>query len=169
MPTIISGDGTITGLTATGISAVQDLPAGSVLQVVNATYSTIASTTSSTYSDTGLTATITPKFATSKILAIASVTGIFKDTGNTNIALRLVRGSTSISVFELIAGYTGNTSSNGAGGSSVIYLDSPATTSATTYKVQFASAGNVASASINNYAFGATAGTSTITLMEIAG
>jgi len=67
MPTIISGDGTITGLTATGISAVQNLPAGSVKQVVQSTTSTQATTTSSSFSSTGFTGTITPSATSSKI------------------------------------------------------------------------------------------------------
>jgi hypothetical protein len=138
--------------------------AGSVLQVVNATYATQTSTTTSTYIDTGLTATITPKFATSKILVIVDVSDVGKDTNNTYVGLRLLRGSTSILTFTNQAAWTGTTTSNGVGTCSANYLDSPATTSATTYKVQFNSFQNSANAyvMINN-------STSTITLMEIAG
>jgi hypothetical protein len=48
---------------------------GKVLQVVNASYATRTSSTTSTYADTGLTATITPTAATSKILVIANQNG----------------------------------------------------------------------------------------------
>jgi len=142
-------------------------PAGTVIQVVNATYATATSSSSSTYADTGLTATITPKFSTSKILAFVSVVGVYKS-GNTTAGFKLVRNSTDICVFELIAGYDNTTGNNGIGGSSTTYLDSPATTSATTYKVQIASLQNIASVSMNNYSAGATPCVSTITLMEIA-
>jgi hypothetical protein len=58
------------------------LPTGSVLQVVNATYATQVSNSTSTYADTGLTATITPKFATSKILVLVNQNGIQRNAGD---------------------------------------------------------------------------------------
>jgi hypothetical protein len=165
MPTVISGDGTITGLTATGISAVQQLPAGSVLQVVNATYGTQVNTSSSTYIDTGLTASITPKFATSKILIIASVNGLEKSSANANnsIALRLLQNSTTLSTFIRYALWTNSTFSLVGSSGCINYLDSPATTSSTTYKLQFANENNGAAVTINS-----TGSASFITLMEIA-
>jgi len=84
MPTIISGDGTITGLTATGISAVQNLPAGSVLQVVN--LSTVGYTTASTntwVNVPNVSLAITPKFATSKILVMLKLVGVGHSAGTT--------------------------------------------------------------------------------------
>jgi hypothetical protein len=164
MPTIISGDGTITGLTTTGISAVQKLPAGTVLQVVNATYGTEVTNSTSTYTDTGLTATITPQFATSKILVLVSQNGVLKETNNTGANLRLLRDSTSILQFTNGASLTNDSSSNNTS-ASMSYLDSPATTSATTYKTQCASQNNNAIVKIQLFGSGAT---STITLMEIA-
>jgi hypothetical protein len=166
MPTIISGDGTITGLTATGISAVQNLPAGSVLQVVNATYSTSVSSSTQTFVDTGLTATITPKFATSKILILVNQEGCRKEAGNTlnRLQLLLMRNSTNILNFEYGAGYTGESNVNSFGTCGCNYLDSPATTSATTYKTQLRNGVNAASVSVQT-----DTETSTITLMEIAG
>ena len=71
------------------------LPTGSVLQVVNVNYGTIAISSSASYADTGLTATITPQFATSKILVIVSQNGLGKAT-NQQISLRLFRGATNI-------------------------------------------------------------------------
>jgi hypothetical protein len=140
------------------------LPAGSVLQVVNATYSTLASSTSSTYADTGLSASITPKFSTSKILVMIGAAGCAKQTGNTGVGLRILRGSTTILNFEGGICYSGNSNYLSAS-ASTSYLDSPATTSATTYKLQFNSINNVSIAYVND---GNGNQNSTITLMEIA-
>jgi hypothetical protein len=140
--------------------------AGSVLQVVNATYATTVSTVLATYADTGLTATITPKFATSKILVFISANGLAKNGGNTTPKLQLVRNSTSILIFENGACFN-NTTTYNTTATSTNYLDSPATISATTYKLQFAVDTAIATVYLN---FGLnTATTSTITLMEIAG
>ena len=139
---------------------------GNVIQVVNATYGTIQTTSSSTFTDTGLTATITPSSSSSKILVIVNQCGVRKDTGNTGVGLRLLRGSTVILKFEDAAGNTDSSAQNFIGSVSTSYLDSPATTSATTYKTQFNSWANIANARVQVFD-GATA--STITLLEIAG
>jgi hypothetical protein len=144
-------------------NATTQASAGSVLQVVNVTFSTEVSTSSSTFSDTGLSASITPKFTTSKILTIVDIQGA-KSGNNTGLDLLLLRGSTSIIQFGKNVGYTGTTAYSIIGSASCSYLDSPATTSSTTYKVQMASNGNVATARIND-----NAPTSTLTLLEIAG
>jgi hypothetical protein len=136
---------------------------GKVLQVVNATYGTSTGSSSSTYSDTGLTATITPTASTSKILIIAHQTGVYKTSVDAGQAtdLRLMRGATSIIQFDGYLGYTlSNTVTHVASG--VTYLDSPATTSATTYKTQFRSVTGTGQVFVN-----ADNATSTITLMEI--
>jgi hypothetical protein len=138
--------------------------AGVVLQVVNANYSTQTSTTSSAGTDTGVTATITPKFSTSKILVLVDIAGLAKDTNDNKIALTLFRNSSAILGFERQAGWTGSTASNGVGSGSANFLDSPATTSATTYKVQFGSVTNQANVYVQT-----SSSTSTITLLEIAG
>jgi len=141
--------------------------AGVVLQVVNATYSTYAQTASSTYSDTGLTATITPKFSTSKVLVLVSISGAGKTNASAtnSLDLQLVRNSTAILQIEGFTGFN-NTAQFSSGSASASYLDSPATTSSTVYKVQFASDQNTANAYINNT--NARTSTSTITLLEIA-
>jgi hypothetical protein len=131
--------------------------------VVNATYSTQASSSSSTYADTGLTATITPTSASSKILVQISQTGLFKNTGAAYMGLRVLRGATTIATFEVYAGDTGTSTPSAFGGSSTNYLDSPTTTSATTYKTQFASGANNAQVGCQ---YGGC--TSTITLLEVA-
>ena len=135
--------------------------AGNVLQVVQGTFATETTSTTSTFADTGLTATITPQFTTSKILALVNISAT-KRTTDTYVGLRLVRDATVISNFNFELGFTNSTALNSvAGGTN--YLDSPATTSATTYKVQFNSQSNSASAFICG-----SGSVATITLMEIA-
>jgi hypothetical protein len=134
--------------------------------VVNATYSTSTSTTSITRSDTGITASITPTSATSKILVIVHVAGNAKNGGSGGgpyVQFWLMRNSTDIIKFEGEAGYTANTNINSTGACSTCFLDSPATTSATTYKVQFNNPANA-----GTVAFNSSSSVSTITLMEIA-
>ena len=138
------------------------MPAGAVLQVVNMTGSGAQNSSTSTWADSNITLNITPSSTTSKILVTAHITGTNK-VNNTYLGLRLVRGSTELSIFETQAGYNATTTEESSAGSGVTYLDSPSTTSATTYKIQFKSAANIATAS-----FGVS-GISSITLMEIAG
>ena len=140
-----------------------NLPSGSVLQVVNATYSTEVATTTSTWVDTNLSATITPKFATSKILIIGAINGLAKFSSSTNVGVRLLNGSTTLKVLENTAGYDGGTGYNQIAGTSISYLDSPASTSAQTYKFQFNSGNNTSGVHVHD-----TNATSSITLLEIA-
>ena len=165
MAITINGTGTITGLSATGISAEPVFP-GNILQVVNATYSTQTGSSSSTFADTGLTTTITPASASSKILVLVNQAGCGKDTNNTRLQLSLLRGSTTIAEFERYGGTNGVTTANSIGSCSICYLDSPATTSSVTYKTQFASQGNNATVFVQLAS--TTGSTSTITLLEVA-
>ena len=139
---------------------------GGVIQVVNAAITTYLSSSTTTFIDTGVTATITPKFNTSKILVFIDHAGCSKETNNTGMKIRVLRGATQIVYIADIDGYTNTTTNNFFGSIGCNYLDSPATTSATTYKSQFASQFNLAVVSIGNY--NSTPVTSTITLMEIA-
>ena len=141
------------------------LPTGSVLQVVNASYGTQASTASSSYSDTGLTATITPTSATSKILVIVDQCGIYSD-GNANAGLDIIllRSATTLAkIGGRAAGDKAVSVVMSIGSVSSNYLDSPATTSATTYKTQFNSNSNANTTYVQVYS-----SVSTITLMEIS-
>jgi hypothetical protein len=110
---------------------------GKLLQVVSATYSTSTTTTSTSYSDTGLTATITPSAATSTVLVLVSTAmGIEGYTGGDYVGfLQLVRTSTALTSVKERTQYNGHGSMSAA----FTYLDSPATTSATTYKTQIKS------------------------------
>jgi hypothetical protein len=136
---------------------------GKVLQVVQATYSTQTSNSTSTYADTGLTANITPSSATSKVLVFYSLAAS-KSSGNSGngLNLKLLRGATVIAGYESVGlGYTGTTIQSNFNVAQQ-YLDSPATTSATTYKLQFSNDTIQASVSVQH------ANTpSIITLMEI--
>jgi hypothetical protein len=154
-------DGTILTSASQSIPSAA-LPVGSVLQVINGVTATGATNSTNTYTDTNLTATITPKFATSKILIIANIVGAEKNTSNTYHLFRLVRNSTPILNFDQQLSYTASSAVNSTS-VGVNFLDSPATTSATTYKVQFASGSNTATVAVQ-----ASSGSSTITLMEIA-
>jgi len=154
-------------VTAGSASAVQ-ASSGRVLQVVNATYATSTTTSSSTFVDTGLTASITPSSSASKILVFVDMCGCGKRTNDTSLALKLVRNSTDILKIDEHAAFTNTTGRITVGSVSTSYLDSPATTSSTTYKVQFSSNANNALVQINDYYNSNGNTTCTMTLMEIA-
>ena len=186
-----SGGGQITiQEPATASNFTQNLPAvngtvlttgnisGFVLQVVQGSTSTQTTTTSQTYSDTTLTASITPTSATSKILVMVTLSGS-GNSGAAGMLLRLVRNSTPIylgdSAGSRIQATTSNITSdnNVAQAIAFTFLDLPATTSATTYKVQicssFGSNPVVINRSITDVDASDRARTaSSITVMEIA-
>ena len=140
------------------------MPTGAVLQVVSANQASETETTSSSYIDTGLSATITPTSTSSKILVLVSQNAVIKSAGNGGVYGQLLRGSTVLAVLALNVAYTANTDQNRIGsGWTSNYLDSPSTTSATTYKTQF-KAFNGISAGVSS-----SGAVSMITLMEIAG
>lgn len=139
------------------------LVGGKVLQVVNAVYGTPASSSSSTFADTGLTATITCSSISSKVLAIVNQTGCGKDTGNTSLQVKLQRNGIDLLNMELEGGYNGSTNPNLFGTVGGTIQDSPASVSALTYKTVFASSANVAAAYVQR-----SNSVSSITLMEIA-
>jgi hypothetical protein len=157
---------TIAGTLTTASQGISysSMPAGSVLQVVNAAYSTQVTTTSATYITTGLTASITPKFSTSKILILVSQNGFAKSSTNTYMGLRLIVGaSTVLAVIGTELMYNNAATPNTVGGSSISYLDSPATTSSVTYTTQYNNAG-----ATGNVYVQLSGVVSTMTLLEIA-
>ena len=133
---------------------------GHVIQVVNGFRTTTSSNNSASYADSGLAVTITPKFASSKILVLVNIMSVENNTASEGTHVKLVRGSTDLSEWGRFMGYT-RTYMNAH--PSLNYLDSPATTSATTYKVQFKRGQGGGQTNIN-----ANASTSSMTLMEIA-
>jgi hypothetical protein len=135
-----------------------------ILQVVQGSTSTVTSNSTTTYTDTTLTATITCQSATSKVLVLVSHGSVYKSGGNVfnGVNLRLLRGATVISTFGAGIGYTG-TALDLTNSCSTSYLDSPATTLATTYKTQFAN--NAAAASVQVQV---SSSLSTIILLEVS-
>jgi hypothetical protein len=147
------------------------LPAGTVLQVVQGNSSVSTTTTSASFVDTGLSATITPTSATSKILVIVShpATGVQNATSAGNrVYLRLLRDSTAIQGMSNLIAYN-NDNQRATETVTTAYLDSPSTTSAITYKTQFKNDGGSETVIVNWNASDQTPNSeSTITLMEIA-
>ena len=156
--TVLTADST----TATGTKWATP-SAGKILQVIFATDSTVTSNSTTTFADTSLSASITPASASNKVLVLVS-TVVEKGSGNANNAVkyRLVRDSTTLQTMEYVA-YTFTAIIN-VEGLSMTYLDSPSTTSATTYKTQIAN--QVAASGVNDNP-GATTAT-TMILMEVA-
>ncbi len=176
--TRLGGANAITGtlpaanINDTSIGNVTALPAGvggKVLQVVQGTFSTSITTNSSSFSDVGLSATITPSSSSNKILITVDLNGVESRDNRTWLDAKLLRGSTDIvSNFGGRAGYGqryGATDSDyhrGVGAVTCSFLDSPSTTSATTYKIQYASSVNVQSIGVCSVGC-----SSFITLMEV--
>lgn len=121
---------------------------GVVLQVVTFTSSTGVSTTSTSLVTTGYAVTITPKFATSKIKL--EFTGRFScNSAGTAVGLAFYRGATNLTG---TTGYSYRTVGNdGQSMQTPLWVDSPATTSSTTYTLYFSNPLNTAlGASINS-------------------
>lgn len=154
-------------LTVSGGAPVWATPAGGgkVLQVVMGTTTSYTSNSSSTYADTGLSATITPSSTSSKILVLVNQNGCGKETNNTNAVIKLMRGATDLATISKL-GYTSSTAVNSGNAASLAYLDTPATTSATTYKTRFLSVNNNSVAWVQDNDSGYPT-MSTITLLEI--
>jgi hypothetical protein len=146
----------------TGIKWAAAAGGGKVLQVVSATYATETSNSTNTNADTGLTATITPSAASSKVLVLVQQGGTRKNADNSGnrMQIELKRGATIISTGNDHL-YTG-TGLIQTGYYGFSYLDSPSTTSATTYKTVFQSVSNSASVTVQ-----VSSSTSSIVLLEI--
>ena len=150
--------------TATGLKWATAAGGGKLLQLVNATYATATTLSTTTWTDIGLSASITPSSTSSKILVMISIP-VYIQKGSQADAYgswKLLRGTTDLIGMNII----GNTT----GADPVISLnyhwyDNPATTSSTTYKVQgkVFIAGMSAVFQYKNTVFG----DSSITLMEI--
>lgn len=151
-------------LTVSGGVPVWSSPAGGgkVLQVIQATTATFTGNSTSAFADTGLSASITPSSSSSRILVMTAQI-YSKSAGNAANAVvtRLLRGATSIATITNQLLYT-NTALANVGYLSYNYVDSPATTSATTYKMQFRNNFNGAAVYVNELDE-----TSTMILMEI--
>lgn len=175
-----TGSGTFTrlGIGSTGqyLSVTGGVPSwatvssGAVIQVKSATYSTATSNTSATYADTGLSLSITPTSASNKVLVIVSQ-AFYMNRLDEEIGLnfRLMEGASAIhtdtlSNWQYVNTFTTSTDWAWNVRHNVTWLAAPATTSATTYKTQFA-VGVAGSSPVVTAQ--QTSRTSTITLMEV--
>ena len=165
----------------TGIVPDANAPSGSVIQVVQTIKTDAFSATGNggvtPYEVTGLSVTITPSSTSSKILLIAEVFMGLADFNNTNYYWNISRGSTAIGIgtvgTQRFAGghnmYLSGGSIPFAAGNAKLVLDSPATTSATTYKIFIGAADSNATLYINRRGNTTNdSGVSSITAMEIA-
>ena len=138
-----------------------DYTAGTVLQTVSSKVTQgFISSTSATFADVNLSATITPKSTSSTIL-IYMTCSIYNNTAGTGAGLRILRDST---VLQTHIDMSFNSAGGGLSNPTLTELDSPATTSAVTYKLQMSrsSGSGTSYIYVNN-------NPSTITLQEIAG
>lgn len=105
-----------------------------ILQVVQSSYNVVIANSTATFVDSGLTATITPQSTTSKIFVMSNQS-MFVNTAVAEMGYRLDRNGT------IIANFLAPVFSNAGaivGSGIFMELDSPNTTSAVTYKTQFA-------------------------------
>ena len=111
---------------------------GHVIQVLQATFATETASTSSTFSNTGLSLSITPKSNTSKIMVMFSLgsSGVNNTAAESRGYFRLMRDSTQIYIMDVRAYDYGNSGSIDFGVYAQSYLDSPATASSVTYSIQ---------------------------------
>ena len=138
--------------TATGLKWAAAAGGGKVLQVVAGTTNTQVSNSTTTYADTGLSVSITPSATTSRVLLLVTQNGLQKGGGNSNnaIFLKLLRNSTDIAQFFDTGLYTDTALLLTGFSGSLSFVDSPSTTSAITYKTQFAN--RVAAAEVRTQA-----------------
>lgn len=135
-----------------------------ILQVVSETYSTEFIKNTNNYSDTGLSASITPSSATNKVLVTVTqpvnITAATNPRGSINCVRTI--GTTSSTIFTPGVGMIETTGTELSLINTMVFLDSPNTTSQTTYKTQSSRAGStVVTTSIDNVP-------ATIILMEVA-
>ena len=146
------------------------MPSGAVLQVVQTVKTDDFSTSSSSFVDiTGLSAVITPLSTSSKVLVDVRIGG-YDVTSASTVFFNIVRGSTTLSTGTAGTGtactFAVTANADRGENAGMLLLDSPSTTSATTYKVQTKTGGiNV---DINKRS-GLHSNISTLTLTEIAG
>jgi len=195
MAVVINGS---TGITTPGLSSTADVTlagsgvellnnsgrvvvgqTGSVIQVVQTVKTDTFSTSSSSFVDiTGLSVSITPTSSSSKILVLFDIAN---SADNSNAAiLTMLRNGSTIYGGDAAAGHPNGLSQNFVNGNYFLmrttgcYLDSPATTSAVTYKIQMLSSGGGSPVYVNRTSADRAAtsydarAASSITVMEIA-
>ena len=196
MPVTINGNGTITGVAVGGLpdgivdtdmlaaNAVSSAKlasgvGGKILQVIQTVKTDTTSYSSAiTFADiSGMSVTITPSSSSNKILIIPDLAFGSNHMENYHLVWRLLRGSTAIGVSTSasIADLTGTGGMHEGGanayffGTSKMFLDSPSTTLATTYKCQWSAYDSNATLYLNRRGSNTgPGGISTITAMEVA-
>ena len=201
MPVTINGNGSITGLSvgglgsgvvnsttlADGAATGSKLGTGSIIKVLQTVKTDTFSRNGSSWGDiTGMNQSITPISTSSKVFVMVDLK-IGADHGDSDYNFKIVRGSTDIYIGDADGSKRRSSMGTGAYGMpsntadgqyrleqvSLMFLDSPSTTSATTYKVQIINVGGRTNYINRNHHNGDTAATprtaSSITLMEIAG
>jgi hypothetical protein len=153
------------------LSAVTTLPSaiatGKIIQIVHAHTATIANSSSASYADTGLTASITPSSSSNKIIVVISQSFAKMGGANCSANFKVLRGSTDIggSIPGRAIGYTGDTGEVYFGMAfNYNFQDSPSSTSSVTYKTQFANAAGTGTVRVQP-----DSSQSYILLMEVAG
>ncbi len=156
-------NGAVTSAKLAGLTS-SDMPTGSVLQVKSMKITAPVSTTSTSFVDTGLTLDITPSSTSSKILiSYDAGVGISSNVGGQ--INRIMRDTTEL----MNRGVHWSTAGSSSSTTSSSYLDSPATTSSITYKIQFLTQNSGSTVTFNNGFTGYATPTANLTLMEIAG
>lgn len=147
----------------TGSLPDANAPSGSVLQVAQGLSQMLTSTTSTSYVSTPITVSITPISTSSKVLIQVSLGTTFSNNSSTTSTITVYRNSTDLAPTS--QGFALSTDT-GNEPLSFTYLDSPSTTSSTSYTVYFKTNSNTAWVGGTN---GGVATTNSITVMEIAG
>tara|TARA_R110000822_G_scaffold214981_1_gene349884 strand:- start:16 stop:573 length:558 start_codon:yes stop_codon:yes gene_type:complete len=163
---VLTAASSLAAANLTGTVAASALPAGSVLQVVTATNSTRFVTTSTSFVADNLQASITPTSITSKILVLVSSNGNNNNTSNHSLVYTLYRGATNLGGATNGFGWVAAFGQRIEVPISIVYLDSPNTTSSTTYRTYIRT---LNSASTVEKPSASLEMTETITLVEIAG
>ena len=133
----------------------------------------VSTSTSGSFTDTGLSCAITPQSASNKIFCMVSL-GSISQPAAVSVGFRLVRGSTDIGVPDSTALQSGFTNVYDPDGqflasASFNFLDSPATTSATTYKITWRNSSSTSYLGRFNGSATDYNGISTLILMEVSG
>lgn len=131
---------------------------GKILQVVQTTDTGRRDSTSATFADTVNTASITPTSTSNKVLVVVYEGQCYKNANDTQLDFQLLRGATSIFTYSGLNIGAVVDSTN----PTIVYLDSPATTSSTTYKTQFRNRDAAGTVSVNDNS------TAVMILMEVA-
>ena len=141
-------------------------PAGHIIQALTQEITAITTSTSTSYVATGFTLTITPKFTSSVIRCTVGLSGVHANTVQSSVELSLYKGGSHLKYLHALLGYANPAFHNMD--ATVMAVDSPSTTSATTYAIYWKVGHGSGTIYYNNYASGANRTRSWFTVEEIA-